>query len=62
MLENFKKNLRGHLTGITVGFWITTTLVGMNNPINFYGTWICVAIAISLTSALVITHKKPSVD
>ncbi|WP_413283419.1 hypothetical protein [Vibrio sp. MA40-2] len=59
MLDNFKKNLRGHLTGITVGFWMTTILVAMNNPLDFYGTWICVAIAATLTTGLIVTHKKP---
>ena len=62
MLENFKKNLRGHLTGITVGFWMTTILVAMNNPLDFYGTWICVAIAMTLTTGLIVTNKKPLMD
>ncbi|MDG3087378.1 hypothetical protein P7F88_15360 [Vibrio hannami] len=50
--------MRKHITSLTVGFWLTTLLVGYSNDISFYGTWVCVAIASALTAGLYFTRNR----
>ncbi|WP_157810323.1 hypothetical protein [Vibrio sp. HA2012] len=50
--------MRQHLISMTVGLWLTTFFVAFHNEPMFYGTWVCVGIAGTLSAGLFFTRQR----